>query len=104
MLSGCIAGCHIVCYQLKNAQAYVETLAVELHQYQYRETHGSFPKNLTGLPSYNSTDYLPLGFLRKRRIKYSLRPEDKEFTIWFHYRAFLIASYDSAKRIWSFDD
>lgn len=102
VILGTWIGLKVTHQQFQNAQEYVESISQEIIKLEKRK--GSYPENLTGLKSFDSSGNVPIGIFRRRPLHYTVMNNKKGFTLWFPYRAWLVAKYNGLSKEWSIDD
>jgi hypothetical protein len=102
VFSGMAFGNKLLMNQFYSALEYVDQLAIEINT--IKENEGVFPDNLSGLVNYDSSGFVPIGYLRKRPLHYFVQENEDGFVMSFPFSIWMIAFYDSISGQWKVED
>ena len=99
---GFFAGKGILAQQYSSTLNELNHLIVELEH--IREKESKYPHEIPETLKPNSSYTLPIGFLRKRKLCYSVSEDGTSYELWFVHFAFMITYYNSETKQWLVDD
>lgn len=102
VIFGTVIGLAVTERQFRDARNYVELLSEEIIEVKKRQ--GQYPEDLKKLENFDSDGNVPVGIFRKRRLHYVVHRNHQGFTLWFPYKAFLVAKYDGVSKQWKVRD